>query len=66
MPELTEEMLHEAVKKCKWRQDFNGIPICAGDVAPCQHQIESGQCTTLLELVAKHKKETTKEERSDE
>lgn len=61
MPKLTEEMLQEAVKNCKWRQNFQGIDICTGDCAPCQRIIESGKCDTLRRLVAEHKADNNQE-----
>ena len=55
MPELTEEMLQEAVKNCKWRKKFFGIDICTGNCNVCAREIEAGLCDTLRQLVAEYK-----------
>lgn len=56
MAELTEKQLQDAIKNCKWRQDFGGVDICTGDCAPCKHIIKSGQCYTLRVLVYESRK----------
>lgn len=55
MAEITEKKINDAIKSCKWRQDFMGTDICAGDVLPCRHLIEQGKCDTLRRLFAEHK-----------
>ena len=54
MPKLTEEMLREAVKNCKWRQNFCGTDICSGNCNICAREIEAGRCDTLSRLVAEY------------
>lgn len=52
MTEITEQQINDAVKNCKWRQEFCGIDICAGEVSPCVRIIEQGKCVTLMELIS--------------
>ena len=59
MSELTEKQLQDAIKNCKWRNDFGGIAICTGDCAPCDLIVESGKCDTLITLVHESRKEDT-------
>lgn len=55
--EITEEEIKEAIRNCKWRQDFHGTDICAGNCNLCFKEIEAGRCDTLKRLVEKHTKE---------
>lgn len=60
MDKITQKQIDDAIRKCSWRQDFMGIPICSGDCAPCQHLIEKGECDTLKRLFSEAKSENKK------
>lgn len=40
-------LMRKAISECKWRQNVCGTYICAGNVSPCQIEIERGRCDTL-------------------
>jgi hypothetical protein len=53
--EITQEMIDDAIKNCKWLSQNRGfetaIPdICSGTCLPCSKVIDNGQCDTLIEL----------------
>lgn len=53
--EITQEMIDDAIKNCKWLSQNRGfgtaIPdICSGACLPCSKVIDRGQCDTLIEL----------------
>lgn len=49
--------ISDAIDNCRWRQDFDGIRICSGDVTPCFKHIEDGKCSMLIKLFEKMIKE---------
>lgn len=50
MSKITEEEVMKAIKKCHWRTDVGGIPICAGECVLCEKAISRGTCDTLKKL----------------
>lgn len=46
----TGDPIEDAIKKCKWRLEFDGAWICRGDLVPCLKHIEDGRCDTLIKL----------------
>lgn len=48
----TEKELNNAIKTCKWRQEFMGVVICSGMCGPCVRVIENGECDTLKNIFA--------------
>ena len=48
--ELTK-LAEKAIEKCFWRNTEFTTPICKGNLAPCQVEIERGRCDALRTLV---------------
>lgn len=64
MMEIIKEDLHKqvvkAIKRCHWRKDFGGVPICSGMCSPCERAIDSGKCEVLFKLFKENQKEENK------
>ena len=50
---MTDKDIQEAIDKCFWRQNINGVWVCGGDIVPCEKHIYDGRCPTPIELFAK-------------
>lgn len=50
---MTDKDIQEAIDKCFWRKDIDGVWICSGELVPCKKHIYDGKCPTLIELYAK-------------
>ena len=62
MKEFDMDEVNNLIENCEWLQYVAGIPICKGEVAPCNNVIHSGKCTTLKEYFKE--KENELEEKS--
>lgn len=55
--------INELIEKCEWLQYMTGIPICRGEVAPCNNIIHSGKCPTLKKYFEEKENELEEKER---
>ena len=53
--------IRKLIDECYWKQDVDGIPICRGEVLPCDSVIDKGKCPILQEYF-KHEKEQMRKE----
>lgn len=51
------KLAEKAIKKCFWRNTEFDTPICKGNLAPCQVEIDRGRCDALRTLVYDLRKE---------
>lgn len=58
---ITDEMIQEAIKNCKWRTGFHDTPVCRLDINICSVTIDRGRCLILRELFKKAREEGNKE-----
>lgn len=55
--EKFNKLAEKAIEKCFWRNTEFETPICKGNLAPCQVEIERGRCDALRTLVDDLRKE---------
>lgn len=51
------KLAEKAIEKCFWRNTEFETPICKGNLAPCQVEIQRGRCDALRTLVDDLRKE---------
>ena len=54
LPDIDE--VNNLIENCMWRKDMCGIPVCKGEVAPCNNVIHSGKCDTLKQYFLRRNK----------
>lgn len=47
LPEIGIDEVNNLIENCEWLQHMAGVPICRGEVAPCNNVIHSGKCDIL-------------------
>ena len=55
MKKITDADIESAIRKCHWRINIAGVPICGGNCNVCSIEIERGRCVRLQELFGRQR-----------